>query len=156
MCCENSQHIFFVSGCWCYTRTFGTQTLVVAHSPRPSLSLLSRGLRANAYLRHAAGALQRWCAVVLRDEACCVVAWVGAVRVPLARTPLVGVHSPRPSLSLLSRGLPTYMCLRHAAGALQRWCAVVLRDEACCVKAWLVLYAYLRHAADALQRWCAV
>ena len=25
MCCEKSQHIFFVSGCWCYTRTSGTR-----------------------------------------------------------------------------------------------------------------------------------
>ncbi len=143
MCCEKSQHIFFVCLGWCYMRTSGTHSAGWGAQPTTVAALLSRGLRANAYLRHAAGALQRWCAVVLRDEACCVFAWVGAVRVPSARTPLVGVHSPRLSLRSSVVG---YEHTRTFGTLLTHYSAGVLCDEVCCVMAWLVLYAYFRHA----------
>ena len=52
---------FFVVMGWGerYTRTSGTPVLGGVGVPRPELSLLSRGLKADAYLRHAM--VFAWC-----------------------------------------------------------------------------------------------
>ena len=49
----------------------------------------------------------------------------GVVRVPPARIGLWSPRAPRPSLPLLSRGIPGNVYLRHTAALLVRWLGVV-------------------------------